>query len=257
MFDFDGKKYAGSSAHQKEWGSRLIGELSLQGDERVLDLGCGDGALTARIAAIVPQGYVLGIDSSPGMIEATKKYQESNLSFALMDINTLSFHEDFDVVFSNATLHWVHDHELLLANIFRSLSPGGVARLNFGGEGNCRNFLRTVKEEMVRDCYLPYFTDFTWPWFMPSENDYRQLVNRFPFREMKVWLENADRYFPNADALTGWIDQPSIVPFLKQIDGPDRQSFRDTVVRRMIDLTRQPDGTFFETFRRINVFARK
>jgi len=200
MFDFDGKKYAGSSAHQKEWGSRLISELSFRGDERVLDLGCGDGALTSQIAAIVPRGYVLGIDSSPGMITTAHEHQKSNLSFALMDINTLSFKEDFDVVFSNATLHWVHDHELLLANIFRSLSPCGVARLNFGGEGNCQNFLRTVKDLMVQDRYSFYFKDFIWPWFMPSVERYQQLVGRFPFREMKVWLENADRFFPDADA---------------------------------------------------------
>jgi len=70
--EFDGKKYKAASAHQKEWGAKLIGELNISGKERILDLGCGDGALTAQLAALTPQGSVVGIDASHGMIEAAK-----------------------------------------------------------------------------------------------------------------------------------------------------------------------------------------
>ena len=63
--EFDGRKYGQASAHQKEWGARLIEELELQGNESVLDLGCGDGALTAQIAALVPEDRS-GIDASEG-----------------------------------------------------------------------------------------------------------------------------------------------------------------------------------------------
>ena len=67
--EFDGKKYEKASAHQKEWGTKLIAELGLQGTERVLDLGCGDGALTAKIAALLPHGEALGIVASRSMID--------------------------------------------------------------------------------------------------------------------------------------------------------------------------------------------
>jgi len=70
--EFDGKKYEKASAHQREWGTRLISELDLQGTERILDLGCGDGALSAQIADLVPDGEVVGIDASHGMIEAAR-----------------------------------------------------------------------------------------------------------------------------------------------------------------------------------------
>ena len=73
-YEFDGRKYEKASAHQKEWGERLITELSLQGDEQILDLGCGDGKLTAQLAELVPEGSVLGIDASRGMIEVAQKY---------------------------------------------------------------------------------------------------------------------------------------------------------------------------------------
>ena len=70
--EFDGKKYEKASAHQKEWGAKLISELSLKGNERVLDLGCGDGVNTALIAEALPNGEVVGIDASKGMIDTAK-----------------------------------------------------------------------------------------------------------------------------------------------------------------------------------------
>jgi trans-aconitate 2-methyltransferase len=69
--------------------------------------------------------------------------------------------------------------------------------------------------------------------------------------------ENADRYFTDTGAMVKWVDQPSLVPFLYRVDQPAKEEFRDFVVERMIDETLQPDGTCFETFRRINAFARK
>lgn len=128
-FEFDGNRYQEASAHQKEWGNRLIDELDLSGGERILDLGCGDGALTARLARFVPHGQVIGIDSSAGMIDAAVNHRADNLSFALKDINDLDYADEFDVVFSNAALHWVKEHSSLLVNVHRSLKDGGIARL--------------------------------------------------------------------------------------------------------------------------------
>src|SRR5208283_3438426 len=138
--EFDGKKYAEASAHQKEWGTKLIAELDLQGTERILDLGCGDGTVSAQIAGLVPDGRVLGIDASRGMIEAAQGKQRSNLRFRLMDIDELNYVEQFDVVFSNATLHWIKDHERLLRNVGRALRKSGKLRFNFAGDGNCSHF---------------------------------------------------------------------------------------------------------------------
>ena len=138
--EFDGKKYEKASAHQREWGTKLIAELDLQGTERILDLGCGDGALSARIADLVPNGEVTGIDASRGMIEAAPSKVRANLRFLLMDINDLNHVEQFDVVFSNATLHWIKDHQRLLRNVGRALRKGGRLRFNFAGEGNCSHF---------------------------------------------------------------------------------------------------------------------
>lgn len=256
-FEFDGKKYAQASAHQKQWGARLIAELDLRGDGHILDLGCGDGALTGQLAELVPQGRVVGVDASQGMIDVARARLAGNLSFVLMDINDWTLANRFDVIFSNAALHWILDHRRLLASVCAHLREPGVARFNFAGEGNCSNLYRVVMEVMAHDRYKPCFEGFVWPWFMPSVDQYQALLAGFPLREARVWGENANRKFPSSEALVGWIDQPSLVPFLREIDSPDRKGFRDAVVERMLKETAQGDGSYYETFRRISVLAKR
>jgi len=256
-FEFDGEKYKKASAHQKEWGQKIISEFSFKGDEHILDLGSGDGLLTAFLADLVPRGFVLGIDSSQGMIDTAKTQERYNLQFKLFDINELDFKDEFDLIFSNATLHWIKNHTGLLNNVFRALKTGGKVRFNFAAEGNCINFFRVVREIMAKTEFSHYFKDLEWPWYMPTINQYEEIIKKIHFREFRVWHENADRYFPDMNAMTGWIDQPSIVPFLKYLDDDHKKQFRDMVVDQMIRETRQDDGTCFETFRRVNLFAMK
>jgi trans-aconitate methyltransferase len=256
-FEFDGKKYKEASTHQKEWGVKVLGELTFRGNEKVLDLGCGDGMLTQKISEFVPNGFVLGIDASKGMIETAQELRKDNLNFQLKDINEIEYDSEFDMVFSNAALHWVKNHENLLKNVYKAIKSNGFIRFNFAGEGNCSNFFRVVKEVMAYPNFKEKFEMFEWPWYLPKIEEYKVLVEKFKFKEIKVWEENSDRYFSSSEEMTKWIDQPSIVPFLKYLDEKDKTEFRDIVVQKMIDATKREDGTCFETFRRINVYARK
>jgi trans-aconitate methyltransferase len=256
-YEFDATKYEQASDHQKEWGRKLVEELNLCGKESILDLGCGDGGLTAQLAALVPRGHVLGIDTSLGMITAARKHQAENLAFVLLDITALDFDGEFDVVFSNATLHWVKDHDAVLQKVYRSLKPDGLLRFNFAADGNCSHFFRVVREAMAEPAFAEQFVDFVWPWFMPTPEEYSALARRLPFAEVRVWGENADRYFPSPEALIRWLDQPSLVPFMQHLGVADRERFRSSVIERMIASTLQVDGSCFESFRRINVFAKK
>ena len=255
--EFDGKKYEKASTHQKEWGTRLIAEIGLKGTESVLDLGCGDGVLTAKIADLAQQGRVLGIDASQGMINTAQPKERENLTFQRMDINELHFRERFDLVFSNAALHWVKDHDRLLQNVHLALRTGGRLRFNFAGDGNCSNFFSIVKEAMVQDRFKSFFADFVWPWFMPTIDEYSLLADSSDFQNVHVWGENADRYFPDEEAMIRWIDQPSLVPFVAHVPDSEKDSFRNFVITKMLEITKQNDGTCFETFRRINISATK
>ena len=186
-FEFDGGKYKRASEHQKSWGKKLISELEFKGGERILDLGCGDGVLTAEIAKLVPDGFVLGIDASESMIATARKdYAGANVRFELLDINAIDFESEFDLIFSNATLHWVKDHSKLLKNVFKALKSRGAARFQFAGDGNCSNLIKILKEVMSAKEYVSYFSEFDWPWYMPAVDEYRALLDEVPFTEKKV-----------------------------------------------------------------------
>jgi trans-aconitate methyltransferase len=255
--EFDGSKYEKASAHQKEWGAKLMAELDLQGMERILDLGCGDGALSAQLADLVPNGEVVGIDASRGMIETARSKVRENLRFVPMDIDELDYVDQFDVVFSNATLHWIKDHRRLLRNAGRALRRGGRLRFNFAGEGNCAHFFRVIREAMSAEEFAVHFAGFAWPWYMPSVEEYAALVDAGGMHNGRVWGENADRYFANAEEMVKWIDQPSLVPFLPHVPDTAKPRLREYVIGRMVEETQQDDGRCFETFRRINVSAHK
>ena len=257
-YEFNGEKYRKASAHQNEWGSAMIEELGIKDNAKILDLGCGDGRLTRELALHAKNGKAVGIDASYGMLDKAKEFTEPNLEFIHMDINRIAFDNEFDIIFSNAALHWVKDHSKLLINCFRALKPGGRIRFNFACEGNCETFFSIVKNLIREKEYIEHFKDFVWPWYMPSVSEYEKLMAQTNFTDIKIWEQPADRYFKNAEEITGWIDQPSIVPFLQEINNEKvKIAFRDETVDIMLRKTRQPDGTYFEKFIRINVDAEK
>jgi len=255
--EFDGFQYRQASSHQEEWGTRLMHELSLKGNERVLDLGCGDGRLTSRIAEMVPGGSVVGIDGSAGMIDAAMTLIKPNLLFKQQDILALDAVDEYDLIFSNAALHWVYDHKIVLNASYSALRPGGIMRFNFAAEGNCSHLVAILHEVMSMEEFRDFFSTFAWPWYMPSVEMYAKLVDAVPFSRAQVWGEVADRYFPDINTMVDWINQPSLVPFLAHLPSSMRSPFREAAVDRMIMSCRQADGRCFERFRRINVLAWK
>lgn len=257
VFEFDGKKYKLASKHQKEWGHDLISELSFKGNETVLDLGCGDGVLTEQLSLLVPYGKVLGIDASKNMIDTAKKINRSNLEFANININELDYKNEFDLIFSNATLHWIKDHKELLKNSYKALKIHGKILWDFGGLGNCSNFLDVICQKISEDKYVQYFKNFDFPWFMPSKFQYEELISDIGYSTYTIKEINRDRYFSNASEMIKWIDQPSIVPFIKHIPRELKDTFRQEVIEEMLQRTQQSNGTYFETFRRIRVYAQK
>ena len=191
------------------------------------------------------------------MIRAAQSLCEDNLQFVRMDINHLSFRCEFDVIFSNAALHWVKDHVRLLNNALKALKPQGVLLWNFAGDGNCSHFFEVIRSQMALEKYRSYFLDFIWPWFMPSRQEYESITRCAGYARIHVAEENADRFFANADEMIRWIDQPSLVPFISRIPGELKREFRQEVIDKMLQKTMQSDGTCFETFRRIQVSAQK
>lgn len=183
---WNAEDYAGNSSAQHEWALELFDKLSVQGDERILDIGCGDGKVTARMAQRLPRGRVCGIDLSPDMIRlAAERYSpetHSNLSFRQMDATDIRFSDVFDIAFSNATLHWVQDHLSILRGVHACLQPGGKILFQMGGRGNAVEILDAIRDITKRAAWENYFQAFTPPYHFYGPEEYNRWRPAFPAR---------------------------------------------------------------------------
>lgn len=146
---WDADAYASVASFVPALGDAVLGLLGPQPGERVLDLGCGDGVLTARIAAAGAE--VLGYDADAGLLERARA---RGLSVRQGDGQALDYDGEFDAVFSNAALHWMPDHPAVYAGVYRALKPGGRFACECGGFGNIaaiRTAIRAVAERHGTD----------------------------------------------------------------------------------------------------------
>jgi len=175
--------------------------LDAKPGERILDLGCGTGHLTARIAEA--GAHVVGIDRSPEMIrQAREKYP--SLHFEVMDAREISLEGTFDAVFSNATLHWIREPERVIAGIKKLLRPGGRFVAEFGGKGNTGELLRAVQHAWQQ---LGLAGPAPHPWYYPSLAEYAGLLELHGFEVTHATL--FDRPTPLDDGergLRNWLE---------------------------------------------------
>jgi trans-aconitate 2-methyltransferase len=126
--DWDAATYHRVADNQEEWGREVLDRLSLEGDETVLDAGCGSGRVTRLLLERLPQGRVIGVDAAPSMIAEARSNLaefEDRVELRVGDLTALELDEPVDAIFSNATFHWVSDHELLFRRLAAALRPGG------------------------------------------------------------------------------------------------------------------------------------
>ena len=237
MTTWNPNQYAHQSRAQNSWAADLIAKLGLRGSERILDLGCGDGEITARIASCVPEGSVLGADNSAEMIGFAREHYppaaHPNLAFTITDAAALAFIDEFDVVFSNAALHWVLDHAPVLAGIRRALKPGGLALLQMGGKGNGEELFAIAAALRREPPWAPYFADFTFPWGFYDADEYRPWVVAAGLEPVRVEIIPKDTAQDGAEGVRGWM-RTTWMPYLAYLPESLREPFLDEIVRRHI-----------------------
>jgi trans-aconitate methyltransferase len=232
MYKWDVMDYSRSSSEQQRWARELLEKLKLKGDEHVLDIGSGDGKVTAEIAGLLVHGSIVGIDSSEDMVRFAKdNFPEdkfNNLSFEIMDARKLSFDADFDVVFSNATLHWVIDHKPVLTGIRRSLKPQGRILLQMGGKGNVEEVLKVMEGVIKREKWRKYFTSFTFPYGFYGPREYSSWLREAGLDAKRVELIEKDMVHKEKDGFAAWI-RTTWLPYTQRVPEWQRSQFVEDV----------------------------
>ncbi|WP_156153564.1 class I SAM-dependent methyltransferase [Domibacillus robiginosus] len=189
--------YDGKHEFVSKFGEDVVSLLAPKAGETILDLGCGTGDLSFSLFSKAV--HVVGIDQSASMIEEAKqKYPD--ISFLVEDAHDLPFEEKFDAVFSNAALHWMKKPEQVLAQVFKSLKPGGRFVAEFGAKGNVMSISRAIIGQINNYDYHQY------PWFFPSIGEYSSLMEQAGFHV--AFAEHFERptRLNGADGMRNWIN---------------------------------------------------
>jgi trans-aconitate 2-methyltransferase len=169
--DWDAATYHRVAANQEEWGAELLERLELEGDETVLDAGCGSGRVTRLLLNRLPEGRVIGVDAAPSMIDEARSNLEEfgdRVDLRVGDLLELDLDSEVDAVFSNAAFHWIADHDRLFAVLARALRPGGALEAQCGGEGNVAEWKRAIEAAVGDERFAPYFRGMTQPYNFAS-----------------------------------------------------------------------------------------
>ncbi|HZI33331.1 MAG TPA: methyltransferase domain-containing protein [Candidatus Binatia bacterium] len=229
--------YAANSVVQQSWARELIARLDLRGTEHVLDVGCGDGKVTAEIARALPRGSVVGTDASAEMIafagETFPPKKNPSLEFRVMDARELKFAHEFDLVFSNAALHWVDDHEAILRGASSALKSGGRLIVSCGGKGNAHDVFLALRPEMRLKRWREFFRKMPMPYFFYSPGDYEKWLPKFGFKISALKLTPKDAVYPGAEGFATWL-RTTWIPYVQRVPADLREEFISAVTQRYV-----------------------
>ncbi len=236
--------------HSFVWklGTSVIEVLAPRQRERILDIGCGLGQLTAQIAETGAD--VVGIDSSMAMIEEARRLHPQ-LEFQLGDAECLDTAEPFDAVFSNAALHWLKQPEKAVESMAGALRPSGRLAVEFGGDGNVRHLVTAIEtaSHSLLGHVLPH------PWYFPSIAAFSSLLEAHGLEVTMAMLIDRPTLLEGTDGLRNWVHMFG-QHWLSQIP-TDRHDEFFSYLEEMARPNLFQDSHWFADYRRIRVAARK
>lgn len=268
MSDWDAAKYHRISDPQVAWGRTVASWLHPAPGERVLDIGCGTGRLTAEIAA-TPGILVVGLDRSASMLAEAGHRRgltpvqyggqtpdgrlHTSPSYVLGDGAALPFAGAFDAAFSAATFHWIADHDRLFESIHGALKDGGRLVAQCGGAGNLQRLYDRARDLMGGPVYRPFYDGWTDPWRFEGVAATERRLARAGFTGIDVALVPSPRRFDEAATFAEFIACVCLRHQLDRLPVPDRDVFVETLTEQAAT----DDPPFTLDYWRLNIRARK
>jgi trans-aconitate methyltransferase len=238
------QQYANNARFVSDLGAPVIELLAPQPGERILDLGCGDGALTVKLLGFGCK--VVGVDSSLEMVAAAKSL---GIDARVMNGQTLQFNGEFDAVFSNAALHWMKNPESVIAGASCALKPGGRFVGEFGGHGNVSAIVAAIESALsLRGVRIIS------PWFFPRPEEYRQLLEGRGFTVDSIALFS--RPTPLPGDVGGWLETFA-QPYIFTLPTTERKGFVLEVVEVLRPVLCDANGNWVADYVRLRFSATK
>jgi trans-aconitate methyltransferase len=240
------QSYATNARFVSDLGEPLLELLDAQPGELILDLGCGDGALTEKIVA---RGCkVIGVDSSLAQLGAAK---ERGLTVVAMDGHHLGLQQRFAAVFTNAALHWMKQPEAVATSVVHCLKPRGRYIGEFGGRGNVEKIRAALHGALRKRAIDPALFD---PWYYPSSEQYSTLLYRAGFKVTYIELIPRPTKLPGD--ILGWLEVFA-QPFTQSVAENERANFLEEVRNELISHLRDGAGDWYADYVRLRFKAIK
>ncbi|HXT70480.1 MAG TPA: class I SAM-dependent methyltransferase [Vicinamibacterales bacterium] len=252
---WDAESYHRVSDPQFNWGRAVLAAMDLRGDERVIDLGCGTGRLTAELAARLPGGEIVALDASRQMLEQARLHLADvrpAVRFVEALLPALPFAGVADVAFSTATFHWVRNHPELFTNVFRALKRGGMLHAQCGGGQNLAQARAPAEAAMQLPRFSEWFTDWQPIWEFADHRVTADRLARTGFTDIATSLEAAPVTFDDEAQYRAFVSTVVFRLHLARLPEELRMPFLDEIVVRLPKRKR-----FTLDYWRLNMHARR
>ncbi len=224
------EKYLQFKEHRSAPFDDLLELVKVRPNLKVVDLGCGTGELTRRLADALPGSDVLGIDSSAEMLKSSRTHARSGLRFELGDQAHLT--GSYDLILSNAALQWTERHEQLIPNLFERLNPGGQIAAQVPSNHNHISH-RVYREIAAQEPFRSALNGFNRQSPVLSIEAYADLLFQKDAQEITVFEKVYAHVLENADAIVDWISGTALVPYFERLDEAMRAKFTDAIRERL------------------------
>jgi trans-aconitate 2-methyltransferase len=224
MREWNAVSYDRVSSPQLEMVRDVLARLPLDGDETVLDAGCGTGRVTRLLLERLPRGRVIAIDASADMVaRARENLPEVDVRQA--DLAHFTLEEPVDAILSTATFHWIPDHDALFECLAKALKPGGRLEAQCGGEGNVARL-----HAAARTVWGGRLADWPGPWNFSPPGLAAERLRNHGFDEVDTWLEPRP---VTPEEPREFMKTVVLHPFLERLDETERDDFVEAVIAQL------------------------